>query len=112
MRLIICILSLWLFSSCGPSAEEKAISGASKIETTQVAKWKYTVKGDGTIEYPDSSCECINWYNETYTVYILNGCEYIKFSSGSSAWGSHSGTCPNSIHKYKPEQIYLPDTIK
>lgn len=46
----------------------------------------------------------VNVYNvdtlETeYSIYIIDGCEYIIFYGGSSTWGSHKGNCSNPIHE-------------
>jgi len=37
-------------------------------------------------------------YDENYTIYSLDGCEYILVGIGSGRWGSHKGNCKNPIH--------------
>lgn len=32
-------------------------------------------------------------------VVTFDGCEYVKFGAGESAWGSHKGNCKNPIHE-------------
>jgi hypothetical protein len=38
-------------------------------------------------------------YDENYSIYTLEGCEYIVVDVGHSKWGSHKGNCKNPIHK-------------
>jgi hypothetical protein len=44
----------------------------------------------------DSSSQ---YYDQTYRVYTLSGCEYVVSGVGSNRWGSHKGNCKNKIHK-------------
>ena len=37
-------------------------------------------------------------YSQKYSVYTLDGCEYILVGVGNDRWGSHKGNCKNSIH--------------
>lgn len=39
------------------------------------------------------------YYDQTYRVYTLEGCEYVVSGVGSNRWGSHKGNCKNPIHK-------------
>ena len=39
------------------------------------------------------------YYDQNYTTYTLEGCEYIKVDVGNTTWGSHKGNCKNPIHK-------------
>lgn len=39
------------------------------------------------------------YYNQHYSIYTLEGCEYIKVDVGNTTWGSHKGNCKNPIHK-------------
>jgi hypothetical protein len=34
-----------------------------------------------------------------YSIYTLDGCEYVRFGRGNYSWGSHKGNCSNPIHK-------------
>jgi hypothetical protein len=36
---------------------------------------------------------------EQYNEYVLDGCQYIVVGFGDHKWGSHKGTCTNTIHK-------------
>ena len=40
-----------------------------------------------------------HYLNKRYTIYTLDGCEYIVVGSGNCQWGSHKGDCKNPIHK-------------
>lgn len=42
-----------------------------------------------------------NYYDLRYTVFYLDGCEYIRVGTGSNSWGAHKGDCKNPIHKIK-----------
>lgn len=86
MKKVLLLLLLSIVVSCGPSAEEKMNTKTG--ETTHQAVLKYVVDKDGNIINHDQ-----------------DGCEYIEFVEASERWGGHSGTCPNPIHQYKPEQI-------
>lgn len=53
-----------------------------------------------------SSCGKDSYYNKQDggisidgNEYTYHGCEYVVFSSGSNAWGSHKGDCSNPIHE-------------
>jgi hypothetical protein len=39
------------------------------------------------------------YYDQNYTTYTLEGCEYIVVGMGNASWGSHKGNCKNQIHK-------------
>ena len=41
------------------------------------------------------------YYDQTYRVYTLEGCEYVVSGVGSNRWGSHKGNCKNQIHDEK-----------
>ena len=34
----------------------------------------------------------------TYSIYVIDSCEYIVLHNGSASWGSHKGNCKNPIH--------------
>ena len=105
IALLLLIMILALFS-CGPSAEEKAKEYNATHRsggTTKVAKMIRSVNSEGNIDLSDTGSF---WYDTQYEIYTLDECEYVRFSDGNTAWGGHSGTCPNPIHQYKPEQIY------
>jgi hypothetical protein len=38
------------------------------------------------------------YYDQQYSVYTLEGCEYIVSGYGNCRWGSHKGNCKNPIH--------------
>lgn len=38
------------------------------------------------------------YYDQSYEVYTLEGCEYIVVGHSHSRWGSHKGNCKNPIH--------------
>ena len=40
------------------------------------------------------------WYTQ-YSIYTLDGCEYIVVGVGQYRWGSHKGDCKNPIHYAK-----------
>ena len=42
---------------------------------------------------PDSK-----YYDQQYSVYTLEGCEYIVVGYSQLRWGSHKGNCKNPIH--------------
>ena len=37
--------------------------------------------------------------DKNYSVYTLEGCEYILVGHGNFQWGSHKGNCKNPIHQ-------------
>jgi len=39
------------------------------------------------------------YWDQNYSVYTLEGCEYIVVGVGKMQWGSHKGNCKNPIHK-------------
>ena len=39
------------------------------------------------------------YYDQNYSTYTLEGCEYIVVGMGNASWGSHKGNCKNQIHK-------------
>lgn len=39
------------------------------------------------------------YYDQTYRVYTLEGCEYVVSGVGSNRWGSYKGNCKNPIHQ-------------
>ena len=105
LSILLCSI---LFCSCKESNSEKYNQESEQIITTKNAKLIYSVDEYGNKKFPDTTCECSSI---KYFVYMVNGCEYIKFYDGKiddsqSSWGGHSGTCSNPIHQYKPEQIY------
>jgi hypothetical protein len=65
------------------------------VKTTNVVRLKYSVNEDSILITGKKDC-C---YKGEYSIYELDGCEYIKFNDNSHSWGAHSGTCPNPIHK-------------
>jgi hypothetical protein len=38
------------------------------------------------------------YYDQSYKVYTLEGCEYIVVGYSQLRWGSHKGNCKNPIH--------------
>jgi len=38
------------------------------------------------------------YYDQQYSVYTLEGCEYIVVGYSQLRWGSHKGNCKNPIH--------------
>ena len=36
--------------------------------------------------------------DQNYTVYTLEGCDYVVVGYGKDRWGSHKGNCKNPIH--------------
>jgi len=55
---------------------------------------------DNQIKEPHNP-EIIQIDNTGYSIYTLEGCEYIVVGMGSGKWGSHKGNCKNPIHKTK-----------
>ncbi len=43
---------------------------------------------------------------KNYTIYTLDGCEYIKFGFGQASCGGHKGDCSNPIHKGQHPSVY------
>lgn len=34
----------------------------------------------------------------SYSIYVIDNCEYIIVHNGNATWGSHKGNCKNPIH--------------
>jgi hypothetical protein len=34
----------------------------------------------------------------SYSIYVIDSCEYIIVHNGNATWGSHKGNCNNPIH--------------
>lgn len=68
--ILICVATA-IITSCGPTREEVAKSNAHRDTTTQ----------------------------PPYTIYTIEGHEYIEFYNHSNYWGVHNENCPNPIHK-------------
>jgi len=100
MKYLLILLSCCFIVSCCSHSEQHQ----GEIKTTQKAILKYQVNEQG--EIINENCGCGEM---PYSVYVVNGCEYIYLGYGQSSWGGHSGTCPNPIHQYNPEQV-LADT--
>ena len=84
----IFIISLFiLFSSCGNEQERK--QSDEWVRNNWIKKHKQNV----AIMEEDTTI-----YNDAY-VYVFDGCQYVKFSSGLNIWGAHKGNCNNPIHK-------------
>lgn len=47
---------------------------------------------------------------EHYTIYTLDGCEYVRFDFGQTSWGGHKGDCSNPIHKGQHPSVYELET--
>jgi hypothetical protein len=75
-KLSLICLAIVLYS-CGPGDRGKKAPESKRFEL-------------------DSSS---HYYDQNYTVYTLEGCEYIKVGIGNTSWGSHKGNCKNPIHK-------------
>jgi hypothetical protein len=41
------------------------------------------------------------YYNKNFTIFKLDGCEYVVVGYGNHQWGGHKGDCKNPIHGYK-----------
>ena len=40
------------------------------------------------------------YYNKTYRIFMLDGCEYVVVGIGDHQWGGHKGDCKNPIHEH------------
>lgn len=79
--LILAALTIFMVTSC---FDKKTLYGQ-----VQLKREVYSQELDSTSEY----------YTQRYSIYTLEGCEYIKVDVGNTTWGSHKGNCKNPIHK-------------
>jgi hypothetical protein len=77
--LFIALITAILLTGCNPATET---SSKPAVQTTN------RLELDSTSQY----------YNKRYTVFTLEGCEYIVVGYGNHQWGSHKGNCKNPIH--------------
>ncbi len=80
--LVLCALVIFLVTSCEGNVQV----------STQVDPHRMEL--DSTSRY----------YDQNYSVYTLEGCEYIVVGFGKEKWGSHKGNCKNPIHKTQDTQ--------
>ena len=73
--ILIVISSVVIFTSCSERRGNKAPE-SKRLEL------------DSTSRY----------YDQQYSVYTLEGCEYIVVGYSQLRWGSHKGNCKNPIH--------------
>jgi hypothetical protein len=73
--ILIVISSVGIFASCSERRGHKAPE-SKRLEL------------DSTSRY----------YDQQYSVYTLEGCEYIVVGYSQLRWGSHKGNCKNPIH--------------
>ena len=79
--LILAALTIFMVTSC---FDKKTLYGQ-----VQLKREVYSQELDSTSEYSDRD----------YSIYTLEGCEYILVGYGKGRWGSHKGNCKNQIHK-------------
>ena len=73
--ILIVISSVGIFASCS----ERRVHKAPESKRLEL---------DSTSRY----------YDQQYSVYTLEGCEYIVVGYSQLRWGSHKGNCKNPIH--------------
>jgi hypothetical protein len=78
LTLFVILVAAILLTGCNPAKE----NGAKPVVQTN------RLELDSTSQY----------YNKRYTVFTLEGCEYIVVGYGNHQWGSHKGNCKNPIH--------------
>jgi CO dehydrogenase/acetyl-CoA synthase alpha subunit len=56
---------------------------------------------DSSKQKPNPHKMELEYLDQNYRVYTLEGCEYIVVGNGTGRWGSHKGNCKNPIHYSK-----------
>lgn len=83
MSRLLTLIAICLVA-CGPHLDSN-----NKAEEHTQAQEHNQLELDSTSQY----------FNKQYTIYTLDGCEYIVVGYGNHQWGTHKGDCNNPIHK-------------